>query len=55
MMKITPRPTWQWSGTKPQGAVSLSRPAPTRSILPEVKQALLPRSLDVSFSLSYRR
>jgi hypothetical protein len=52
MMNITAKPTWQWS----------SKNTPTRSIStrasnagPVFKQLLLPHSLDVAFSLKYRR
>lgn len=53
MMNITAKPTWQWS----------SKNTPTRSPAARtgnlgaavIKQALLPRSLDLAFSLKYRR
>lgn len=51
MMKITASPSWQWQSTKPNCASSGGRSIS----LPDLKRAVLPRSLDVSFSLSYRR
>jgi len=53
MMNITAKPTWQWS----------SKNVPTRSLNTRtstagptvIKQLLLPRSLDLAFSLKYRR
>ncbi|MYM96492.1 hypothetical protein [Duganella vulcania] len=53
MIDITAKPTWTWS----------SQSSPTRSLNTRtsnvgatlLKQALLPRSLDLAFSLKYRR
>ena len=53
MMTVTAKPAWQWS----------SNAAPARSRLTSgsarasspLQQALLPRSLDLAFSLRYRR
>lgn len=53
MMNITAKPTWQWA----------SKSTPTRSPATRtsnvgaavLKQAILPRSLDLAFSLKYRR
>jgi len=48
MMKVTAKPAWQWSSNAaPASSRLLSGFARTPS--------LLPRSLDVAFSLSYRR
>ena len=53
MMKVTAKPAWQWS--------SNAAPAPSRVSSGFARapshfgQALLPRSLDVSFPLRYRR
>ncbi len=55
MMKITASPTFQWSSSKPQRGVPSLRPTQPQTALPDIKQVLLPSSLDVSFSLSYRR
>ena len=52
-MKITAKPTWEWS-SKNTPARSLG--ARTGNVGATVlKQALLPRSLDLAFSLKYRR
>jgi len=55
MMKITANPTWQWSNTKSHSSPTSTRRNNAPASLPDIKQALLPRSLDVSFALSYRR
>lgn len=53
MMNITAKPTWQWSSKNNTARTISSRTdGDARSAL---KQALLPRSLDVDFSLKYRR
>lgn len=53
MMNITAKPTWQWasknSPTRSHGARTGTAAASV------VKQALMPRSLDLAFSLKYRR
>lgn len=53
MMNVTAKPTWQWSdkNTTARSLSARSGNAGT-SVL---KQALMPRSLDVDFSLKYRR
>lgn len=51
MMKLSANPSWQWQSSKPTSAPSNRRPVS----LPDIKRAVLPRSLDVSFALSYRR
>ena len=53
MMNITTKPTWQWS-SKNTSARSLSTRTGNAGIS-ALKQALMPRSLDVDFSLKYRR
>ena len=55
MVKITAKPTWQWSG-KNTSASSPSTRTGNTGISP-LKHALLPRSLDLDldFSLKYRR
>ena len=48
MMKVSAKPAWQWS--------SNAAPAPSRLPTGFARTpSLLPRSLDVSFSLRYRR
>jgi hypothetical protein len=55
IMKFTVSPTGQWSGSKAQSALPAYRQNTSRTSLPDTKQTLLPRSLDVSFTLRYRR
>jgi hypothetical protein len=53
MIDITAKPTWQWSANN-TSARSLS--ARTSNVgTSALKQALMPRSLDLNFSLKYRR
>jgi hypothetical protein len=53
MIDITAKPTWQWSSrnANPRSASTRSNNAGALVI----KQTLLPRSLDLAFSLKYRR
>jgi len=51
MKKLSASPTWQWQSNKPNSTSSSRHPMS----LPDIKRAVLPRSLDVSFALSYRR
>jgi len=53
MMNLTAKPTWQWSSknTPARPLSSRNGNAGTSAL----KQALMPRSLDVDFSLKYRR
>lgn len=51
MKKLSTSPSWQWQSNKPNSASSSRRPVS----LPDIKRAVLPRSLDISFALSYRR
>jgi hypothetical protein len=53
MMKITAKPTWHWSG-KNTTARSLGGQSGNVGSS-ALKQALMPRSLDLTFSLKYRR
>lgn len=53
MMNITAKPTWQWTS---KNTPTRSSPVRTGNIgATVIKQALLPRSLDLAFSLKYRR
>jgi hypothetical protein len=54
MINITAKPTWQWSGKNTPTRSLGARPG-TNTGASALKQALLPRSLDVDFSLKYRR
>lgn len=51
MLKLTARPSLQWQSQKPNSTSSSGRAVS----LPDIKRAIFPRSLDVSFALSYRR
>jgi len=53
MINITAKPTWQWSG-KNTSARSFSART-SSSGTSALKHALMPRSLDLNFSLKYRR
>lgn len=54
MLKISANPSWEWQSRKPQGTVTRAsmehRPAQF-----SIRQTILPRSLDLAFSLKYRR
>lgn len=54
MMKVTARPTWQWSSNNSRTHSGNERIISVRASPPDVKRHLLPRSLDVSFDLKYR-
>jgi hypothetical protein len=53
MINIAAKPTWQWSGndTSARRLSARTHGAGTSAL----KEALMPRSLDLSFSLKYRR
>jgi hypothetical protein len=53
MINITAKPTWQWSD-KNTSARSLNARTSNAGTA-ALKQALMPRSLDLNFSLKYRR
>lgn len=55
MLKIIATPSWQFGSNKPNGSTQGNRTATVRTSLPDIKRAILPHSLDVSFALSYRR
>jgi post-segregation antitoxin (ccd killing protein) len=55
MLKLTATPTWQWSSANRHGSSSGSRFVNVRASPIDVKRTFLPRSLDVSFALRYRR
>jgi len=53
MINLTAKPTWQWSSKN-----TSVRPVSARTsnmATSALKQALMPRSLDLDFSLKYRR
>jgi hypothetical protein len=53
MINNSAKPTWQWSG-KNTSARSISTRTSSAGTS-ALKQALMPRSLDLDFSLKYRR
>jgi len=53
MIDITAKPTWQWSNKNPNTPSANTRTNNAGAIV--IKQTLLPRSLDLAFSLKYRR
>ena len=52
MIDITATPTWQWSSKNATRSAS-TRTNNAGAIV--IKQTLLPRTLDLAFSLKYRR
>jgi hypothetical protein len=52
MIDITAKPTWQWSS---KNANTPSANTRTNAGAMVIRQTLLPRSLDLAFSLKYRR
>lgn len=53
MIDITAKPTWQWSSKNANARSASTRTNNAGAIV--IKQTLLPRSLDLAFSLKYRR
>ena len=53
MIDIIARPTWQWSSKNANLRSASTRTNNAGAIV--IKQTLLPRSLDLAFSLKYRR
>jgi hypothetical protein len=53
MINLTAKPAWQWS-SKNTSARSISTQT-SNTGTSALKQALMPRSLDLDFSLKYRR
>jgi len=53
MIDITAKPTWTWSSQKSPARSLSTRTSNAGATV--IKQALLPRSLDLAFSLKYRR
>jgi hypothetical protein len=48
MIKVSANPTWEWQSSKPSGVITRTAPV-------TIRQTILPRSLDLDFSLKYRR
>lgn len=55
MIKISANPTWEWQSSKPNGVSTSTAPVITRAAPITIRQTILPRSLDLDFSLKYRR
>ena len=55
MMKVTASPTWQWSSRISPSLTGGRLPITVNAGPIGLKQTLLPRSLDLAFSLKYRR
>jgi hypothetical protein len=53
MLDITAKPTWQWPSKNANTSSANTRTNHIGAIA--IKQTLLPRSLDLAFSLKYRR
>lgn len=53
MIDITAKPTWQWSSKNANTPSANTRNNHGGAIV--IRQTLLPRSLDLAFSLKYRR
>jgi hypothetical protein len=53
MIDITAKPTWQWSSKNVNRPPANTRTNNAGAIV--IRQTLLPRSLDLEFSLKYRR
>ena len=53
MMNITAKPTWQWPSKNAPARLLGARTGNAGAAV--LKQAFLPRSLDLAFSLKYRR
>jgi len=55
MIKVTARPTWQLSGQSRVAGSNGRLPITVNAGPMNIRQTLLPRSLDVSFEFKYRR
>ncbi len=57
MMKVTAKPTWEWSGKNTRTTSGSGRASGSRPSSVDLKQFILPRSIDLSlsFALKYRR
>lgn len=54
MLKISANPSWEWQPKKTKGP--FIRPSTTHRTSPiSIRQTILPRSLDLTFALKYRR
>jgi hypothetical protein len=55
MKKATANPTSQWSSKASLGVPRTRRPSNVAIELPDFKQAFFPSSLDLTFTLSFKR
>jgi hypothetical protein len=55
MKKVSATPNSQWSSNKINASVRTTVPNNFPTVLPDIKQAFLPSSLDLTFTLSFRR
>lgn len=55
MKKVSATPNSQWSSNKINASVRTTVPNSFPAVLPDIKQAFLPSSLDLTFTLSFRR
>lgn len=55
MKKVTATPNLQWASNKSNGSTRTTMPSHLPNALPDIKQAFLPSSLDLTFTLSFRR
>lgn len=55
MKKFITPPNSQWSSNKINASTRTTRPNNYPTMLPDIKEAFLPSSLDLTFTLSFRR
>jgi hypothetical protein len=55
MKKAAATPSLQWSSNKINTSTRTTVPNNFPTVLPDIKQAFLPSSLDLTFTLSFRR
>jgi hypothetical protein len=55
MKKVSATSNSQWSSNKINTSIRTTVPNNFAAMLPDIKQAFLPSSLDLTFTLSFRR
>jgi hypothetical protein len=55
MKKFVTHPNSQWSSNKANALTRTTMPNNCPTMLPDIKEAFLPSSLDLTFTLSFRR
>jgi len=55
MKKVTATPNLQWSSNDASALPRTTMPNNLPNALPDIKRAFLPSSLDLTFTLSFRR